>query len=149
MESSQKMQVKLGESIKEQCQNGGLLCAPIFIFIVFFIATYIIVERRLGVIILMLSGIFIQLFVVKKPFIEAVKIKKLKKRIETGETSVEIEQRKIKKYDLIKDTIEDVDGNIINVVYTTVDEYYYLAGEDDVTLVTVEGKVYAFAINRF
>ncbi|WP_278244271.1 hypothetical protein [Lachnobacterium bovis] len=36
MESSQKMQVKLGESIKEQYKNGGLLCAPIFVFIVFF-----------------------------------------------------------------------------------------------------------------
>lgn len=65
------------------------------------------------------------------------------------ETSVEVEQRKIKAFNLVKDTIEDEDGNIIKVVYTTNDEYYYLAGEDDVTLVKVEGKVYAFAINRF
>ncbi|SFG82602.1 hypothetical protein SAMN04487761_1627 [Lachnospiraceae bacterium C7] len=149
MESSQKMQVKLGESIKEQYKNGGLLCAPIFVFIVFFIATYIIVERRSEVIILLAGGIFIQLFLTIKPFIKAIKIKKIKKRIENGETSVEVEQRKIKEFNLVKDTIEDEDGNIIKVVYTTNDEYYYLAGEEDVTLVKVEGKVYAFAINRF
>lgn len=66
MESSQKMQVKLGESIKEQYKNGGLLCAPIFVFIVFFIATYIIVERRSEVIILLVGGIFIQFFLTIK-----------------------------------------------------------------------------------
>lgn len=115
MESSQKMQVKLGESIKEQYKNGGLLCAPIFVFIVFFIATYIIVERRSEVIILLVGGIFIQFFLTIKPFIEAIKIKKLKKRIENGETSVEVEQRKIKAFNLVKDTIEDEDGNIIKL----------------------------------
>ncbi|WP_027422667.1 hypothetical protein [Lachnobacterium bovis] len=149
MESSQKIQAKLDESIKEQCKNGGMLCIPIFIALVFYIAVYLFVERRLGVTILMFGGILIQLFVVRTPFINALKIKKLKKRIENGETSVEVEQRKIKAFNLVKDTIEDEDGNIIKVVYTTNDEYYYLAGEDNVTLVTVEGKVYAFAINRF
>ncbi|WP_192932843.1 hypothetical protein [Lachnobacterium bovis] len=31
------------------------------------------------------------------------------------ETSVEVEQRKIKAFNLVKDTIEDEDGNIIKL----------------------------------
>ncbi|WP_027422614.1 hypothetical protein [Lachnobacterium bovis] len=149
MNEEQLFQLKLNESIKDKIGTGGTFCMPMIITMLIFAWYSICIRRYRFVVLAMIFSALMQVFVIRKPFIDAFKAYRLKKRIMLGKSAVEVERRKIKSFDITKDVIEDNDGNIINVEYTTGDEYYYLACENDVTLVTVEGKVYAFAINRF
>lgn len=149
MENSKKFQTKLNEKIKENCQHCLVLSVPILVALFLSLAMCASRKTNITIISIVLSGILIQFFSIRAPFLEIGKTKKLKKRILNGESLVEVEKRKIKSFDLNKDIIEDQYGNIVQVDYTTGVEYYYLAGENEAILVTVEKKIYAFSVNRF
>ncbi|WP_029067533.1 hypothetical protein [Lachnobacterium bovis] len=149
MENSKKFQTKLNEKIKENCQYCLVLSVPVLVALFLSLAMCGCRKTNITVISIVLSGILIQFFSIRAPFLEIGKTKKLKKRVLSGESLVEVEKRKIKSFDLNKDIIEDQYGNIVQVDYTTGVEYYYLAGENEVILVTVEKKIYAFSVNRF
>lgn len=149
MENSKKFQTKLNEKIKENCQHCLVLSVPILVALFLSLAMCASRKTNITIISIVLSGILIQFFSIRAPFMEIGKTKKLKKRILSGESLVEVEKRKIKSFDLNKDIIEDQYGNIVQVDYTTGVEYYYLAGENEAILVTVEKKIYAFSVNRF
>lgn len=149
MENLKKFQTKLNEKIKENCQHCLVLSVPVFVALFLSLAMCASRKTNITIISIVLSGILIQFFSIRAPFLEIGKTKKLKKRILSGESLVEVEKRKIKSFDLNKDIIEDQYGNIVQVDYTTGVEYYYLAGENEAILVTVEKKIYAFSVNRF
>lgn len=149
MSESKKLELKLRYSVKVYNKNALLLYLPMVLELIIFVLICVFIKNNLIIDAVITINFLINIFVMKEPIIEAIRVKNLIKRIASGQSKVEVEKRRIKSFDLGKDCIEDEDGNTFKVEYTTDDEYCFLAGEKAVTLVSVEDKIYAFSVYRF